>query len=350
MSATVALPLNARVEREFVDVCAPICRIVTVHSGSLRELLFTLPALRALRETFEGARIASVVREGLAPLLKSCSLVDEVLARPEGGLSSQAHLMAKLHGEHSDVAISFSSSRNGVLLAWSSGAHIRLGFDGAKMDALLTHRVAREASTPAVIEDYLDLTRALGCAPRCHDYCDLIRPSVQSQSEVTQWLCARGIAKEFILLAPQPETKIKRSPREAEKEVERWAKAALLLARRAPVVLLASRPQRALVAALREYSAESQLNIFDAGGAFDPSAQAAISHGARCFVGYTGGAMHLAAAMSTPVVALRAARQKPGRESEFCEADEPRGVTQRMLPEAASPEEIAHAALELIGL
>jgi ADP-heptose:LPS heptosyltransferase len=339
-TAAVALPRAALLSN--IELCPPIRRIVTVHSGSLRELLFALPALRALREAFEGARIAAVVREGLAPLLRSCALVDEVLVRPGGGLSSYAHLMARLHAQHCDVAIAFSISRNGVLLAWSSGAHVRLGFDGAKMDALLTHRVTRDESTPATIEAYLDLTRALGCTPRCHDYCDLIRPGVEEERKVAQWLDVRAIDREFILLAPQPETASKRAARPAETEIGRWIETARALSRRAPIVVVAPRSQKAMIATAQEYSDRSAARLFDAGGTFDTMAQATLFARARLFVGYTGGAMHLAAAMGTPVVALRSDSKS--------EADTPRGVSHRLLLGNATAEEIARAALEIIGL
>jgi ADP-heptose:LPS heptosyltransferase len=354
MSAAAALPLNACAEREFIVLCAPVRRIVTVHSGSLRELLFALPALRALRETFEGARLVAVVREGLAPLLRSCSLVDEVVARPEGGLSSQAQLMAKLHAQHCDVVVAFSTSRNGVLLAWSSGASVRLGFDGAKMDALLTHRVARDTSTrdlgtretnaPLTIEEYLDLARALGCAPRCHDYTQSIRPSVAKEREVTTWLERRDIKKEFIVLMPPPEGKSKRHARANGSDAVRWSQTALLLSRRAPVILCGAQPQSGILAAVR-HAGGSESEIFDAAGAFDVVAQAALFGRARAFIGVSSAASHLAAAMSTPVVALR-----PDLKPELQETDTPRGVSHRLLPGDAMSEEIARAALELIGL
>lgn len=353
MGASAALSISARAESQSIELCAPVRRLVTIHSGSLRELLFSLPALRTLRETFDGAHLTAVVREGLAPLLLSCPLVDEVLMRPEGGLSSHAPLMAKLHARHCDVAIAFSTSRNGILLALASGAHVRLGFDGAKMDALLTHRVARELiaeqeSTPFAIEDYLDITRALGCAPRCHDYCDLIEPAVEAEREVAVWIDERGLgksgAKAWIALFPQREAGGKKMTID---ESAAWARAAHLLSQRAPVVLCGARSNRAILAAAREYSAAHEnTKIFDAGGAFDLPATAALLRSARLFTGWCGGPMHLAAAVSTPVVALHSSDLK----SDNGDNDDPRGVPHRLLKCGAAPEDIHRAALELIGL
>ena len=80
-AVTGVLPAHAIASS--IEMCAPFHRILTLHSGSLRELLFCLPALKTIRETFEGAHISAVVRSGLAPLLESSSLVNRPLAKVE---------------------------------------------------------------------------------------------------------------------------------------------------------------------------------------------------------------------------------------------------------------------------
>jgi ADP-heptose:LPS heptosyltransferase len=353
LGATAALSVGTPAEAVGVELCAPVRRIVTIHSGSLRELLFSLPALRALRETFEGAHLCAVVREGLAPLLVLCPIVDEVLMRPEGGLSSHAPLMAKLHARHCDVAIAFSTSRNGTLLALASGAHVRLGFDGAKMDALLTHRVARASddSTPSTlfaIDDYLDIARALGCAPRCHDYCDLIEPSVEGERTTARWLRDQNVESEWIALAPQRET---RGGKVARDEAAYWARVAFLLSQRAPVVICGLRANRLLLAAARQHSnGGPPAKIFDAGGVLDFPSTAALFRGARLFAGPQSGVMHLAAAVRTPVVAQRLEIQKGDDAQNHQLHDEPRGVPHRIVSAGATPETFVQAARELIGL
>lgn len=344
-ASSAAVALSRASLANCVELCAPVRRIVTVHSGSLRDLLFALPALRSLRESFDGAHITAVVREGLTPLLSSCALADEVLSRPRGGLSAYAQLMAKLHAQHGDVAIAFSVSRNGVLLAWSSGAHIRLGFENTKMDPLLTHRVGRDVSSVPSIEMYLDLVRSLGCSPRCYDYRDLVHPSVEAQQKVRQWLEERGIGNNFFLLAPQSEMRMQRDAIEVKAEVARWAEIAAALAQSAPIVALSSRTQKALQTAIRDRDLRVSVAFFDTGTAFNSLEQAALFGQARLFVGYTGGTMHLAAAMGTPIVALRS-----NSAPEFQETESPRGVSHRLLPTTVKSQEISRAVFEMIGL
>lgn len=330
-SATATLALGVRAEAEFVDLCAPVRRIVTIHSGSLRELMLSLPALRALRETFEGAHITAVAREGLDGLLRACPLVDEVLLRPGGGLSGQAQLMTRLLAQRNDVAVSFSTSRNGVLLALSSGAHVRIGLDGAKMDALLTHRIAREEQSHQICtEDYLDLVRVLGCAPRCHDYSDLIHPSVKDEQAAARWLEERDITSEFVVLWPQPDAPPTRKGAGPSFD---WTQVARELSQRRPIVIGGARKHSAF---------KAMPHIHDAGGALSISATAVLLARAKLFIGASSGAMHLAAAMNTPVVAIQ-----PNQE---CGVDEPRGVPHRVLKSGVAPEVVVKATRELIGL
>ena len=322
-----------------IEMSGPVHRILTLHSGSLRELLFCLPALKTLRETFEGAYIGSVVRSGLAPLLESCSLVDEIFIRPEGGLSSQATLMAKLHAHKSDMAIAFSASRKSTLLAWSSGAPIRIGFADARMEALFTHRVEKDKDRPLDIEACLDLARAAGCAPRCYDYCDILKIAPHFLCDADALLVKYSIPQPFIVIAPQPEARVSR---EEQTRIDlRWMETTARLAVRWPLVLVGAKSNRSLLQTLRERCPGS--SICDLGGQLDPAILAAVCARSRLFVGHAGGNSHLAAALGTPIVAIC-----PAHESR--DIHEPRGVPHRTLETECGPDMIVQSVKELIGV
>jgi heptosyltransferase-2/heptosyltransferase-3 len=322
-----------------VEMCAPVRRIVTIHSSGLQELIFALPALKTLRETFEGASLCAVVRAGLAPLLEGCGLVDEVLLQPEGGLSSQAGLMARLHAHRSDIALAFSPSRKSTLLAWSSGAPTRIGFDGAKMDALLTHQIERKDNA-LVIEDFLDLVRAAGAAPRYLDYNGLLQVSPVFVREADLLLEERGIFGPFLIFAPQPED-ARAAGSGQSRSTPALTQALAELGTRHPVAVIGAQSNRALLRAARE--TENNAALFDLGGAMEVALLAALCARAQLFIGYAGGVSHLAAAMSTPAVVLCSNEKQK-------EVARPRGVPFRLLLKNATGEEIARAARELIGL
>ena len=318
-----------------IELCAPVRRIVTFHSGSLREFLFALPALKALRETFDGAHLCVVLRKDLADLLAGNALVDEILLRPEGGLSAQAGLMAKLHAHHFDMALAFSTSRKGTLLAWSSGAPVRIGFDGARMDALLTHRVAKDDAQPLSIEAMLDLARAAGCMPRCQDYNEVLSPALEFEQEAARILQEKKIAGPFLIVSPQPEDN------SAALTDAVWKVAVAALAKRYTLLLIGARSNRELVQRVAKEVPQAALH--DLSGKVEAPTLAALCGKAELFVGYAGGLAHLAAAVNTPGVVIYGAQT----ERDICE---PRGVAHRLLKVQCTSEDIQQAVRELIGL
>ena len=336
-SASATLALDARSERQCVEMCASVQRILTLHSGSLREFLFCLPALKTLRETFEGAHIGAVVRSGLAPLLESSNLVNEVFIRPEGGLSSQATLMAKLHAHKSDMAIAFSASRKSTLLAWSSGAAIRIGFADASMEALFTHRVEKNSLAPLDIETCLDLARAAGCAPRCYDYGDILGIAPPLLRAADALLAEYSVPSEFLVIAAQSEARLSRE--EQARNLACWLEVSGVLASRRAQVFIGAKPNKILLQATRS----PDHALCDLGGKLDPAMLAAICARAQSFVGHAGGNSHLAAALSTPIVAVCP-------KNEPRDIHEPRGVLHRTLERDCAPEMIIQSVRELVGI
>lgn len=318
-----------------IELCAPVRRIVTFHSGSLREFLFTLPALKTLRETYDGAHLCVVLRKDLAGLLAENALVNEILLRPEGGLSSQASLMAKLHAHHFDMALAFSTSRKSTLLAWSSGAPLRIGFDGARMDALLTHRVARENAQPLSIEAMLNLSRVAGCMPRCQDYSEVLRPTIECEREAARILQEKKIAGPFLIVSPQPEDN------NSKVNDRVWKTALAALSKRYALLLVGTKSNQELMQQVTE--GMPQARIHDLAGKVEIPTLAALCGKAELFVGYAGGLAHLAAAVNTPGVVVYGAQT----ERDICE---PRGVAHRLLKVQFTSEDIQQAVRELIGL
>ncbi len=321
-----------------IEMCAPIRRIVTIHSGSLQELIFSLPTLKTLRETFEGASLCAVVRAGLTPLLENSGLVDEVLMQPEGGLSSQASLMAKLHAHRFDMALAFSLSRKSTLLAWSSGAPTRIGFEGAKMDALLTHQIENKNGTLS-IESFLELAREAGALPRCLDYQNILHVAPSFARETELLLEERGIIGSFLLFSPQSENARSASGARAGSTPSLVPVLAELGAQH-PIAVIGAQSNRALLRDARDINRDAML--FDLSGEMEAALLAALCARARLFIGRASGISHLAAAMSTPVVALCADENQK-------DIDRPRGVPFELLMQNASGEEIVQAARKIIG-
>ena len=339
-----------------VVLSPPIRRIATFHLNGLSDLLFTLPALHSLREEFPEAQICSIVRPGLAALLENSPLINELLLRPKGGVSTQAALMAKLASTHFDIAVSFSQSRQCSLLAFATRAPIRVGFQGAKMEALFSHLVMEEG--PLSIESALNLVRALGCAPRQLNYGGLLQISPAHSRAVQVLLEEKGISGAFIVANASGERgRDKRTI--SEWDWEQWATALHEINRRWPVVLVGGRATPQITAKLPGTWA-------DFGGKLSLPLLASLCGQAKLCIGCDGGLLHLAAAMQTPVVGIygptdwqeTGPRGVPHRlvrhpvECSPCLLNKCKwqGADEKKCLRRIAPEKVVHATRELIGI
>lgn len=273
------------VKSKAATMSIPVRRILTIHPNGLESLMFTLPALRALRESFPGARIGSVIPDSLQSLMEESLDVDDILARRHRGISSQTALWVKLREQHFDMAICFSISRHATLMAFASGAAVRAGFNGARLGRLLTHQVPR--LSPTSVDTYLELTQSLGCRIGERSYRDLLPVSPQSLKAADALIAELDIKSTFALVC------LSKSTFMAQREF--WGETILALAAKMPVVLVGMNVMNNLPEMLR---------VFDLCGKIDMPILAALCARAEVCLGNDSGILHLAACMGTPVVAI----------------------------------------------
>jgi lipopolysaccharide heptosyltransferase II len=273
-------------------------RILVFHLNQIGDLVFTLPALKALREAFPEARITSVLRPRLAGLVAESGFVDDIVRRPDGGPLWAVGLGLRLRGLRPDLAVVLSQSATMALCARLSGAKQRVGYVDSDLSRLLNHRIqVRGIPCP---EKVMRLLRGLGLAPEKTDYVGLIRLSAEDDAAGRRLLEECGSAGEGprVALAPGEAggRPYKAWTTEGFREV-----ASGLAERGAQVVVVGGERDRAL-------GEESTAHLGGAGcnlaGRTTPAELAGVV--ARCdlLIGIDSGPMHVAAAMGTPVVAL----------------------------------------------
>ena len=110
-------------------------------------MVFTTPAVRALRQRFPDSHISYVVEPAAAPIVADNPNIDEVIVAPRGrgvsGLLADAALLRRLRRTPYDLAIDFHGGPRASLLTWLSGAPVRVGYDVAGRGWMYTRRVAR---------------------------------------------------------------------------------------------------------------------------------------------------------------------------------------------------------------
>lgn len=268
-------------------------KIVCFHLNQVGDLVFSLPALKNLRDCFPQAAMTSVVRPGLVDLVRCSGLVDNVLVRPYGIGVHKLALARSLRASRFDLAVVFSQSAASVLLAYLSGAPRRTGFSGSSFGWMLTDRVAFQ-HPPSTVNN-LRLVESLGCPMRTVSYEGLLRPSAEQAARADMLLSGFGIKPEDPVAALAPGASKRR-------DVKRWTDEGFLeVARRLAglgikVVLLGSD--------ITPRACDDSGCMVNLSGATSLAEALAVLARCRVVVGVDSGLLHLAAAAGTRTVGL----------------------------------------------
>lgn len=165
----------------------------------------------------------------------------------------------------------------------------------------LLKRPFRPADFPAMKE----WKRLLACAGNATDELDFpLLPPVKTAEDVAEQLVSDLGGHRFLVACPGSKMPAKRWPVENYREVFRRF---CLDHPRARIVLLGSPSERELC---DQVAAIHPDRIFNRAGDFSLEESAAVCRRALCYFGNDTGAMHLAAAMGTPCIAIFSARDR----------------------------------------
>lgn len=145
-------------------------RILLVRLRQIGDVVFTTPAIHALRQRFPDAHLSYVVEPAAAPIVAGNPHLNQVIVAPRGrgvrGLWADLALARRLRAERYDLAIDFHGGPRASLLTWLSGAPERLGYDVVGRGWMYTRRVARprELRPRHSVENQFDLLAPLGVA------------------------------------------------------------------------------------------------------------------------------------------------------------------------------------------
>ena len=142
-------------------------RILIIRLRQIGDVVFTTPAIRALREKFPDAHLAYVVEPAAAAVVLDNPHLDDVIVAPRArgwrGLRDDLALAGRLRAGRYDLAIDFHGGPRASLLTWLSAAPVRIGYDVVARGWMYTRRVARprELRPRHSVENQWDLLAAL---------------------------------------------------------------------------------------------------------------------------------------------------------------------------------------------
>jgi len=291
-------------------------QILLVKFCCLGDAVLVIPALRALRNTFPGARLTMLCTPRTVAVFQDSSCLDEVLLFQltgsrgigeflTGGLSSLVKTLRLLRARRFDVVVDFDNYYNWTtFLGFATGAPTRVGFDppGQGRRFLLTHPVPHVGDRH-MVEFYLDLARAIGA-----DTTDkTIELPLQAGAEnwASDYLAACGYhrdGKPLVVVSPgrSEAWHFIRWPE------ENFAAAAEALHRRhgAHVLLIGGSAEVPIAERIATMLSARSVSVINAAGKTSIGQSQAVLKQADLLICNDSGPMHIGAAMGVPTLAV----------------------------------------------
>ncbi len=288
----------------------PEPRILVARPDHLGDLLLTLPALAALRRRLPAATISCLVPASLLPVTRRAPDVDDGVAMP---LSIEQHPSlagagvversgAELRGRFDLALLPRPQDPWSGALVTAARVPVRVGHNQPGMNRFLTHafpehrrrHVAREAVVLALRAVRLLGVRAAPSRPRPMR---LIEPLPSDTTEALALLDRLGLGgRAPVVVHPSTGWPLKNWP------PRRWGEVVARLAERlrTPVLVVGRPTEREVVEEVVRASGGIGLAVHE----LSLGGLAALHQRSSVVVGTDSGALHLAALLGAPVVAL----------------------------------------------
>jgi ADP-heptose:LPS heptosyltransferase len=308
--------------------------ILLVRLRLIGDVVFTTPAIRAIRRHYPDARLTYIVEEEAAAVVRHNPHLDEVIVarspHAPGRLRADIALIRRLRRERYDLAIDFHGGPRSSMLTWLSGARIRVGYEVTGRSWMYTTRVPRpRALRPrhSVVSQW-DVLLPLGIAPPDSEIDATEMPDdPAAASAVARRLAGAGIG------AGNPVVVVHVS---AGNPFRRWPSASFVelvrrLASKDPRrrIILTSGPSDAEAAAAIARDARARLAANERPaivecGEFDLAELRALVGQAALYIGGDSGPLHVAGTTGVPIVGLYGptlpVRSQPFRGGRFISA------------------------------
>ncbi len=285
--------------------------ILIVRTSALGDVLHGIPVAAALKERDPECRIAWVVDERYREILDGNPWVDRLLTiRLKGGIRSLLRaeqrrnwvtLVRALRGVGFDLAIDLQGLMRSGLIAFLSGAPVRIGFPKDQVREPLNRVFTnlRPRSVPPrshVIDRNLALLHPLGIHSREKRFSLLVPSSIEAEMEKYLLDVEEGRGRLRVVVNPAAGWPTKRwSPRRfaeiADRISETWG---------ATVLILWGPGERHLAEQVKRYMKKSGHLV----PALGLSELTSLLKGCGLFIGGDSGPMHLASALGVPVLGL----------------------------------------------
>jgi lipopolysaccharide heptosyltransferase II len=306
-------------------------RILVVRLRQIGDVVFTTPAVHALRQRFPDAYLTYLVEPAAAPVVLHNPHLNDVIVAPRAsgmrGFLADLGLGRRLRKARYDIAIDFHGGPRASLLTWLSGAPLRIGYEIVGRSWMYTRRVARPRTLRPrhSVENQWDLLTSLGIAPPDRTAFPVEMPvDARTVVSVAGRLPPKPSADsdELIIVHVSAGNPFRRWPPEHFVELV----VALINRNARRRVILTSGPsehdaaERITSAARASTTPEAAARVLSC-GEFSLAELRALCARAVLYVGGDSGPLHIAATTAVPIVGLYGptlpARSAPWRSPDF---------------------------------
>ncbi len=298
-------------------------RILFVRLSSFGDVVFALPAAKALHASFPGTRLAWVVEGPLAPLLEGAPFVDEILVADtriwrksilgKGTREEISDFLRRGREFAPELIVDAQGLFKSALItgAFSAGRKVGFGFRTAteRINGLFTDEHVEAAGRPHVVDRMLALAEHVAGKTGFERTPDVRHLVEREDPVVDSWLEQNG-SRPFAVLQPFSSKANKEWPagdvvafaewlgKEGIQPVLRWGPGE---ESRAEALITLSKKSSS--SSSLSSSSQNRVPLLLA-PATTPASTARLSARAALFVGADTGPTHLAAAAGTPTLAL----------------------------------------------
>ncbi len=273
--------------------------ILIIKLRYIGDVLLATPTVCAIKAARPDVGVTMMVNRGTEDVLSGNPDLDEIMVLDKGSLGAQWRLIAGLRRRQFDTVIDLTDGDRSAFLSWISGAPVRIGFNDEHRwrGRCYTEVVQSGSDVRHRIDRDLEVLKPMGIQTGSKDPRLWLMPEEENSAD--QLLGQLGVqpSQSMVILQPGARYWFKAWP------PERFAELAdRLMSQYGCQVLIGGSCQDIDLAQQIQQMAKSRSIIM--AGRTTIKQFAAIAKKSALFVGSDSGAMHIASAVGTPVVAL----------------------------------------------
>ncbi|MBI5142869.1 MAG: lipopolysaccharide heptosyltransferase I [Nitrospirae bacterium] len=283
---------------------APPKRILFIKPSSLGDVIHALPVLSAIRRSWPQAEVDWVIARGLEQIISDTAGINRLVVMDKDrwkrdgirALPSILSFRDEIRRGRYDLAIDLQGLFRSAMVAFWSGAPVRIGFKKAREGApFFYNRKVGYGDAVHAVDRNMKIAEALGLETRPVEF--NLGVNADAAERVKALLAVCGINGDYIVVNPGARWESKLWP------AERFGMVAKQLASDTglPVVVTGAASEAGIADAVCRASGGAATSLAGKTGLKE---LVAVLAGARIVITNDSGPMHIAAAAGTPVVAV----------------------------------------------